>query len=448
VAAFSADGQTVVTGGPGQRLGVWDVATGRLLVRGTTYLGIARPAITPDGRRVATADRNGVTIWDVPSGRTHAVPIAEDGPRFASALAFAADGGQLAVVAQGQSTQPARVLLVSVPDGRELRRWDGLPGRVEELALAPDGGTATALTACFAAVHLDLRADRPPRTVPLLPEGSVNVTARRLAPDGRRAAFAQWNGATTMFDTQSGQPLWVIPRSSIPALDFTADGRTLAVLEWGRRSATVALLDGATGRRLRAFVLPEQPLQRQTALRLTPDGRRAAVTFFSRTALSLWDTETGRPVPVPDGHVTSVYKLAAAADGRWAVSCAGRELRCWDLTDGRLRWQTEGEFSLSGVAIPPGGRTVLTCRMDGQVDEREATTGRPIRTVAAGIPGESVIGSFTVAADGRSAYVRRHYHGFDKTDLDVIGLRPGAGPARRISLSQVGRVTTVTPDGR
>jgi hypothetical protein len=191
VAAFSADGRLVVTGGPGQRLGVWEVATGRLLVRGTTYLCIARPAITPDGLRVAAADRNGVTVWDVPSGRTHAVPIAEDGPWFASALAFAADGRQLAVATQSQSTQPTRVRLVTVPDGRELRRWDSLSGQVDELALAPDGGTVTALTARFAAVHLDVRTHRPPRTVPLLPEGSFNVMARRLAPDGRRAAFAQ-----------------------------------------------------------------------------------------------------------------------------------------------------------------------------------------------------------------------------------------------------------------
>jgi WD40 repeat protein len=251
-----------------------------------------------------------------------------------------------------------------------------------------------------------------------------------------------------VFDTRSGRVLWGIPQSNVPALDFSADGSAAAALEWGQRSATVALLDGATGRRLREFVVPEQPLQQPKALRLTPDGRRAAVTFFSRTALSLWDTETGRPMPVPDGHVTSVYKLAAAPDWRWAVSCAGRELRCWDLTDGRLRWQTEGEFSLSGVAIPPGGQTVLACRMDGQVDEREAATGRTIRTVAAGIPDLSVIRSFTIAADGQSAYIRRHYHMSDSIDLDVIDLRPGAGPARRIALSQFGRVIVLTPDGR
>ena len=67
---FSPDGNTIVTGGVGARLCLWDTGTWELLWRRTGYMKSApRVAFAPDGARVVAGSSGGITLWDTEAGR-------------------------------------------------------------------------------------------------------------------------------------------------------------------------------------------------------------------------------------------------------------------------------------------------------------------------------------------------------------------------------------------
>lgn len=132
-AAFSPDGQMLATSAfVADGIELWDIATHtrrrRLPVSGgqTTHL-----AFTSDGRYiVASHPMPGLLVWDTTSG-SHRI-IGKDvsaQPPFA----ISADGHTLA--SQGKSG----IHLWSLPEGRELARWDGGGSAGTAMAFHPDG---------------------------------------------------------------------------------------------------------------------------------------------------------------------------------------------------------------------------------------------------------------------------------------------------------------------
>src|SRR5262249_38403319 len=72
-AAFSPDGRTLVSGGPGRGLRFWDAATGRLLAPPRQEPGEdCGVTFSPDGRTVASFEAQQTTLWEVATGRRRA----------------------------------------------------------------------------------------------------------------------------------------------------------------------------------------------------------------------------------------------------------------------------------------------------------------------------------------------------------------------------------------
>jgi WD40 repeat protein len=133
---LSADGSMVLTrafvaetpGGRATRLRLWDAATGTALRTWETPDAVLAAAFTPDGRAVATAGEQGVSVWELATGKL----------RFRSAGAAAVvscspDGRVLA--ADGGAT----IRLLDLRTGKEFRQLKGHQADVEALAFTPDG---------------------------------------------------------------------------------------------------------------------------------------------------------------------------------------------------------------------------------------------------------------------------------------------------------------------
>ncbi|APW59293.1 WD40 repeat domain-containing serine/threonine protein kinase [Paludisphaera borealis] len=364
----------------------------RLLERTLPQTGsIHALRFSPDGKRLATASREGVVVlWDVASG-TH-LGAALDHPGPVAALAFSTDG---------------RRIVTGCDDGT-VRRWDGMTGEPVGLPLN-FGATVVDLQSCgsgFVVVSRTastlIRDDDEPATDPLPAEG--RLIAGAIAPDGSFVAAVTEAGDVWLYEP--GERAWrlqprphprgagsltVHPRDGrllvrcvdgvarlcdqrgvAPLLEFadfeetawsgfSPSGDTIATIS---TSGDVQLWDSATGAAI------GEPLPHRSRLGevvFHPDGSVLATGCHDGSA-RLWDAATGLPVGPSLEHAGPVDVLAFSPDGRrLAASCA----------DGRLRfWKTPTPL--------PGDVERIACwvRVATNLDIDASDAVRPLETLA------------------------------------------------------------------
>lgn len=151
--AFSPDGSLLAascsagsTDEESHQIRLWDVATGRELLRLTSaHTGDVRHVtFSPDGRTLASAGFDGmVRLWDIASGK-QTQTINAHGGHYAERVAFTPNGKHLvsggAIFATGSDNNGA-VRVWDVATGQEVRTWRGWDAKsVIALAVAPNGG--------------------------------------------------------------------------------------------------------------------------------------------------------------------------------------------------------------------------------------------------------------------------------------------------------------------
>ncbi|MEU0685924.1 nSTAND1 domain-containing NTPase [Streptomyces uncialis] len=319
-------------------------------LEGAPRLPPARKSLlSPDGRRTVRHENGRLTLRDTHGG----VPVRELPGRVCAdcrpVSAFSPGGDVLAYTVGGAAGE---LRVVTAADGRSL--WTGrLPGRVDSLAVEPDGAQVT--VSSVGAVNRDndrwrvsvwqVDRDGARRVLAADTSGSESL----LAPD-RRAVL-----------TADGRVHPLGPggsRAAAPGEDhlssaaFSADGRFLAV---GDILGRVTLWSRATGERLAVLVQEEE-----TGPGAGPDAR-PALAFSSDGALVA--------VGSRDGSVrvweTAAPRLAGAVPA--VVSGPVQDLA---LVDGRVRVATADASTLSyGLSPPALARAV--CARSGELTRRQ-----------------------------------------------------------------------------
>lgn len=283
--AFSADGQTLVSGGRDHSVRIWDVGSGcerqRLDGHGGPVLSLA---LHPNGRALATGGADcALKIWNLASGA-----LAESYPRQMAAVTGVAwlpgKPGSL-MMACGERLKPDR--------GGELCLWNfASQPRVQNIRLDSQGFWSLAVagnqpTVAWGGGARNISAWNISHQKPKSFRQSAGSLGVALSPDGSLLASAQ-DRFVKLWDVNKGQERETLEghKGMIRTMAFSPDGRWLAT---GSQDQTVRFWAiHATGSQ--AGLDYSWPLGGVHALALSPDGMLAAAAGETGV-ICIWDLD-------------------------------------------------------------------------------------------------------------------------------------------------------------
>ena len=217
--AITPDGRQLVSAGDDRCILVWELATGRELLRWHAHdAQIPTVAISPDGATVASGSRDdSIRAWELKTGRLkhELIGHTED----VLSVRFSPDGKSLA-----SASYDGTVRLWDAMSGRAIRILKGYTNRVFSVAFSPDGsrlasaGDST-LRIWDVATGRQLSVITPGAAIEhggkLIAE---NLSAVAFSPDGTVLAVTSTTGATALLEAATGKVLRrLVPNASGPA---------------------------------------------------------------------------------------------------------------------------------------------------------------------------------------------------------------------------------------
>jgi len=186
-----------------------------------------------------------------------------------------------------------------------------------------------------------------------------------FSPDGRRLATGAHNGTLYYWDAESGERLDQINRlhrDRISALDWSADGKTLASASWDRTVRLINTEDGSLLHRLEGHEL------RVSGVAWSSDSRQVASGSFDGT-VRVWDSQTGHEVQRFDRHVEAVLGVSwNPAAPLLASASKDTTVRAWDLLEPKEIFLFERHLgAVFAVTFSPDGHRLASGSEDGTV---------------------------------------------------------------------------------
>jgi WD40 repeat protein len=363
-AAFSPDGDRLLTCSDGGEVYLWDYAHSRLAAAPLTHTRQVRHACWgPDGATVATASADGTAVvWDSRTGaRRHT--LAHDGP--VNWVAYSPRGDRLVTAAED-----GKVRLWEAASGKRLD-WQLPAGAVVDfVTFSPDGSRL--VTAGRDSIVRAWTVDPPEPISPPLPYRASTPTERyqfhfarwpRFAADGRSVLSFKgddlivWPGAGTSFKTFNlGYAITEV--HPIPGTD--------RVLATGNKYNRVAIVSISEGKDVYVLTHPRQA----NIGAVSPDGKYL-MTASSGGLVHLRDAATGGLIWPPQKCADFASALAFSPDGKrclaasqdgtvrvWAVEPRRVEIRPY-LPDGRANRLILVAADGRSQAFSPDGKQVV-----------------------------------------------------------------------------------------
>jgi WD40 repeat protein len=360
---------------------------GALLRFGSTHLrhwgDIGSVAVAPDGKLMATADADGVRLWDMQAATPPLVLSGQD--VFAGPLAFSADGRMLA------GTKRSRVVLWEIATKTRHQFGLGHNERISSLAFSPDG---TVVAAGDFDGTIGLWNTKTGKERFRLDGHNAMVSAVVFVP-GRQLLISAGDDATVHFwDTATGKKIKELAKSGHDEcayrLAVSADGKLLAIAgaqrSWGGDGrAALRVVEIGTGKERFQATMKNRHVH---AVAFAPDGKTVAGGVRSMGGagfdpIHLWDTATGKPLGRLRGHSAGVTGVFFMPDGKTMISSSyDSAIRMWNIADGRELTDFHGHLAaISGLAYSPDGKVLATGGYDEGVCIWDATTGKRLHVV-------------------------------------------------------------------
>ena len=274
------------------------------------------------------------------------------------------------------------------------------------------------------------------RKVSLLSDTVEGVSALAVSPDGHYAAVGNKSGALSILELKSGKVLHSISEHSgkIASLAFSPDSQSLLSGSWDH---TMKLWDVASGKKLHDF---QGHTNLVRAVAFSPDGR-ALLSASVDCSMILWSRSTGKRLKAFVLDKDEIVSALFSTDGRFIFSGSGAKVTVWDVKNGKVLKQLEGqEGYIEALAVSPDGNYLLSGSDQATLKLWNIPEGREITTfsgTAAPIYALAVSGDGTmIAASGADKVIRVWERKSGKLRMQLQG---SAYPVAALAF---------TPDGR
>ncbi len=484
--AFGPGGKTLLTAGQDNTIRLWNLADGKeirrftrptpapkapakgdkpdaeeklkadalaqLMMGGMNNRGSFSVALAPDGKTLAAAGGNVVQLWELETGKElRQLAAPADG---LGGLLFSPDSRTLAA-RMGDGT----LVLWSAETGKEIRqikpalrpKQDGIlvffggeeadpPG----MAFTPDGKTLVAAATDYkkeeenhSVKFWDIATGKETQRI----EAPAGVSAVAVAPGGKVLAYGAGD-EVHLCAADTGKEVRQLKSSGgIHALVFTPDGKGLAVRG---RNQRVHLWETETGKELQQMgggevaqrggiltLLGASSGPEARALAISPDGKQIASA--AGCTVRVWETTTGKELPLLDGHRRAPSAIVVAADGKSVISWGpDRVIHRWETATGKLLGSFTAPAGTTLGAFSADGRAVALANADDTIRLHDSTDGKELHRLKGPKGGFAALAfapdGKVLAARGSTDSTIRLFDVARGTELRPIAMRPAANP--------------------
>ena len=382
------------------------------------YVRLERPVFSADGMRLAALTGEQVTVWDVATGRK--IVRLKKFTGWPTVIAFSEDGKTLAV-ASIKGSMPGGESEISVWDAATGKSLKKLKGKNDEIACLQFAAHGRALligslqyerdAAAGALKMWDLRenrlgklnvhADEAVSSLTLIPnQGAVVLQAGSEVELRDAKTFAvryAFDEAETDENESIRRSRFLLTAKRADAVAFSADGTTVSaeipgegIRVWDVRTGELKnrisrqepVADGLTSVANESFIAEAQNQtgqikirdantravlrtidaeQKITAVAIDPAGRLLAAARADYT-IALFDLKTGALQLELRKHQDTINALAFSHDGQ-ALASGGddRTAIIWDIPSGRVKRTLKGhDVTVTSLAFSPDGLTLAS----------------------------------------------------------------------------------------
>lgn len=344
---------------------LWDLKTGRELAMFAGHrMVINCVRFSPDGKRIATGGRDGTKLWDVATRRL----IRDIMPnRGVQSLAFLPDGRALALA------RPNLLSIRNAETGKQTVAYAGHKRATFGVTPSPDGSIlATAAgdgsvkfwpLAATGKLRSAIEKWRGSRTIPTVTPGATATIQDRMAyctaasPDFKTLAITSQNKTVRVVETATGKLLRTFEGHTDQVLfaAYSPDGKTLATSGYDK---TIRLWDLATGE---SRAVLRGHAGRVSCVRFTPDGTKL-ISCGMQGRVFAWDPKTGKKLGEFPRQQAGLIRIAVSHDGKLlAGSGWGKAIHLWSIDDYRHLANLQGHTErVTALAFSPDGRTLVS----------------------------------------------------------------------------------------